>query len=103
MRLSEPAQLHYSKTHEYCYCKARHRTLTPHPFLPPLPHPCSIEYNVSYLYHALWAYFDRDNVALPGLAAFFKAGSEEEREHAELLMVRGRGRKGGGCYLVGGN
>ncbi|KAF8072675.1 PFE2 [Scenedesmus sp. PABB004] len=47
----------------------------------------NIEYNVSYVYHALYAYFDRDNVALPGLAAFFKAGSEEEREHAELLMA----------------
>lgn len=34
----------------------------------------------------MWAYFDRDNVALPGLAAFFKAGSDEEREHAEILM-----------------
>lgn len=48
---------------------------------------CSIEYNVSYVYHALYAYFDRDNVALPGLASFFKAASEEEREHAELLMA----------------
>lgn len=47
---------------------------------------CSIEYNVSYVYHSLYAYFDRDNVALPGMAAFFKAASEEEREHAELLM-----------------
>ncbi|GAX78828.1 hypothetical protein CEUSTIGMA_g6265.t1 [Chlamydomonas eustigma] len=46
----------------------------------------NIEYNISYVYHALWAYFNRDNVALPGLSAFFKAGSEEEREHAELLM-----------------
>eukprot|EP00882_Tetradesmus_deserticola_P004142 GHRQ01004374.1.p2 GENE.GHRQ01004374.1~~GHRQ01004374.1.p2 ORF type:complete len:249 (+),score=120.31 GHRQ01004374.1:278-1024(+) len=46
----------------------------------------NIEYNVSYVYHSLFAYFDRDNVALPGLAAFFKAGSEEEREHAEQLM-----------------
>lgn len=46
----------------------------------------NIEYNVSYVYHALYAYFDRDNVGLPGLAAFFKAGSEEEREHAEKLM-----------------
>lgn len=46
----------------------------------------NIEYNVSYIYHALWAYFDRDNVALPGLAKFFKDGSVEEREHAELLM-----------------
>ena len=46
----------------------------------------SIEYNVSYVYHALYAYFSRDNVALPGFAAFFKEGSEEERGHAEMLM-----------------
>lgn len=42
---------------------------------PPTPRSlscCSIEYNVSYVYHALYAYFDRDNVALPGFAAFFK-------------------------------
>jgi hypothetical protein len=54
--------------------------------LPHFPAPRSIEYNVSYVYHSLYAYFDRDNVALPGMAAFFKAGSEEEREHVELLM-----------------
>ncbi|KAK9828562.1 hypothetical protein WJX72_000774 [[Myrmecia] bisecta] len=47
----------------------------------------NIEYNISYVYHALWAYFDRDNVGLPGMAAYFKGGSEEEREHAELLMT----------------
>lgn len=46
----------------------------------------NIEYNVSYVYHALWSYFDRDNVGLPGLAAFFKKESAEERHHAELLM-----------------
>ncbi|TXG68612.1 hypothetical protein EZV62_003547 [Acer yangbiense] len=45
-----------------------------------------VEYNASYLYHALFAYFDRDNVALKGLAKFFKESSEEEREHAEKLM-----------------
>lgn len=28
----------------------------------------SVEYNVSYAYHAMYAYFDRDNVALKGLA-----------------------------------
>ena len=28
----------------------------------------SVEYNVSYAYHALYAYFDRDNVALKGFA-----------------------------------
>ncbi|KHN48588.1 Ferritin-4, chloroplastic [Glycine soja] len=34
----------------------------------------------------MFAYFDRDNVALRGLAKFFKESSEEEREHAEKLM-----------------
>ncbi|KAL0450977.1 UNVERIFIED_CONTAM: Ferritin-1, chloroplastic [Sesamum latifolium] len=46
----------------------------------------NVEYCVSYVYHALYAYFDRDNVALKGLAKFFKEGSQEEREHAEKLM-----------------
>ncbi|XWS56772.1 hypothetical protein CRYUN_Cryun09bG0114200 [Craigia yunnanensis] len=46
----------------------------------------NVEYNVSYAYHAMFAYFDRDNVALKGLAKFFKESSLEEREHAEKLM-----------------
>lgn len=46
----------------------------------------NVEYNVSYVYHAMYAYFDRDNIALQGLAKFFKESSEEEREHAEKLM-----------------
>lgn len=46
----------------------------------------NVEYNVSYVYHALYAYFDRDNVALKGLAKFFKESSEEEREHAEKFI-----------------
>ncbi|XP_043723154.1 ferritin-4, chloroplastic-like [Telopea speciosissima] len=46
----------------------------------------NVEYNVSYVYHALYAYFDRDNVALKGLAKFFHESSDEEREHAEKLM-----------------
>ncbi|KAK1415459.1 hypothetical protein QVD17_31241 [Tagetes erecta] len=46
----------------------------------------NVEYNVSYVYHAMYAYFDRDNVALKGLAKFFKESSEEEREHAEKFM-----------------
>ncbi|KAL8152352.1 hypothetical protein V2J09_010112 [Rumex salicifolius] len=46
----------------------------------------NVEYNVSYVYHSLFAYFDRDNIALRGLAKFFKESSEEEREHAEKLM-----------------
>jgi ferritin heavy chain len=32
------------------------------------------------------AYFDRDNVSLPGLAQYFRRNSEEEREHAQKLM-----------------
>ncbi|OIT04489.1 PREDICTED: ferritin-2, chloroplastic [Nicotiana attenuata] len=46
----------------------------------------NVEYNVSYVYHAMYAYFDRDNVALRGLARFFKESSEEERDHAEKFM-----------------
>ncbi|KAI5346625.1 PREDICTED: ferritin-3 [Prunus dulcis] len=46
----------------------------------------NVEYNVSYVYHAMYAYFDRDNVALKGLAKFFKESSEEERDHAEKFM-----------------
>ncbi|KAK3009243.1 hypothetical protein RJ639_015115 [Escallonia herrerae] len=52
----------------------------------PGPHTLIVEYNVSYIYHAMYAYFDRDNVALKGLAKFFKHSSEEERQHAEKLM-----------------
>lgn len=99
----------------------------------------NIEYNVSYVYHALYCYFSRDNVALPGLAAYFKvrrrrrrlcvlcsapccawtaawhaclllmrahmraclcvqAGSDEEREHAEVLMDY-QNRRGGRVAL----
>ncbi|XP_038992123.1 ferritin-3, chloroplastic-like [Hibiscus syriacus] len=43
-------------------------------------------FSTSYVYHAMFAYFDRDNVALKGLAKFFKECSLEEREHAEKLM-----------------
>lgn len=45
-----------------------------------------MEYNVSYVYHAMYAFFDRDNVGLPGMAKYFKESSEEERGHAETLM-----------------
>ncbi|CAK7330455.1 unnamed protein product [Dovyalis caffra] len=46
----------------------------------------NVEYTVSYVYHAMYAYFDRDYVALKGLAKFFKDSSVEERDHAEKLM-----------------
>ncbi|KAK6929510.1 Ferritin/DPS protein domain [Dillenia turbinata] len=58
----------------------------------------NVEYNVSYAYHALFAYFDRDNVALRGFAKFFKESSEEEREHAEKFM-KYQNKRGGRVRL----
>ncbi|XP_020581861.1 ferritin-2, chloroplastic-like [Phalaenopsis equestris] len=58
----------------------------------------NIEYNVSYVYHAMFAYFDRDDVALVGMAKFFKESSEEEREHAEKLM-KYQNKRGGRVKL----
>jgi ferritin heavy chain len=46
----------------------------------------NIEYNISYIYHSMFAYFARDNVFLPGISAHFRKESVEERGHAELLM-----------------
>ncbi|PKA50589.1 Ferritin-3, chloroplastic [Apostasia shenzhenica] len=59
----------------------------------------NVEYNVSYVYHSLFAYFDRDNVALRGLAKFFKESSEEERDHAEKLM-KYQNKRGGRVRLL---
>lgn len=59
----------------------------------------NVEYNVSYVYHAMFAYFDRDNVALKGLAKFFKESSIEEREHAEKLMEY-QNKRGGKVKLA---
>ncbi|XP_074578085.1 ferritin-4, chloroplastic-like [Curcuma longa] len=46
----------------------------------------NVGYNVSYVYHAMFAYFDRDNIALKGFAKFFEESSDEKREHAVNLM-----------------
>ncbi|GLC35530.1 hypothetical protein PLESTB_000197600 [Pleodorina starrii] len=46
----------------------------------------NIELTISYVYTAMQAYFNRDDVGLPGFAAFFRHNSLEERTHAELLM-----------------
>jgi ferritin heavy chain len=45
-----------------------------------------VQYNISYVYHSMASYFDRDNVSLPGLAKYFRDQSAEERGHAQLLM-----------------
>lgn len=46
----------------------------------------SVEYNMSYAYHAISSYFNRDNVALPGFVSYFRDASIEERDHAQQLM-----------------
>lgn len=46
----------------------------------------NLELHASYVYQSMAWYFDRDDVALPGLHKFFKKSSEEEREHAEKFM-----------------
>jgi len=46
----------------------------------------NVEYNVSYAYHSMSAYFDRDNVSLPGLAKYFRQQALEERGHAQKFI-----------------
>ncbi|XP_062204017.1 ferritin-1, chloroplastic [Phragmites australis] len=58
----------------------------------------NVEFNASYAYHSLFAYFDRDNVALKGFAKFFKESSDEERDHAEKLM-KYQNKRGGRVRL----
>merc|ERR1712154_185052 len=42
----------------------------------------------------MFTYFDRDDVAYPGLASFFKKSSDEEREHGEKL-IKYQNKRGG--------
>lgn len=46
----------------------------------------NIELTISYVYLSLHSYADRDNVGLPGFAAWFKEESDGERDHAQLLL-----------------
>merc|ERR1711962_180381 len=46
----------------------------------------NMELHASYVYMSMAAYFDRDDIALPGFAKRFQANSEEEREHAMKLI-----------------
>merc|ERR1712044_62215 len=58
----------------------------------------NLELYASYVYHSMSFYFDRDDVALPGFAKFFKKSSDEEREHAEKLM-KFQNQRGGRIVL----
>lgn len=46
----------------------------------------NLELYASYVYMSMAYYFERDDVALPGFSKFFKKCSNEEREHAQILM-----------------
>ncbi|MFG1580539.1 50S ribosomal protein L19e, partial [Staphylococcus aureus] len=58
----------------------------------------NMELYASYVYQSMYMYFDRDDVALPGFAKYFKHNSEEEREHAEKLM-KYQNKRGGRIVL----
>nr|CAH8841630.1 unnamed protein product [Trichobilharzia regenti] len=45
----------------------------------------NMELQAAYDYMAFFTYFDRDDVAFPRAAEFFRKASHEEREHAEKL------------------
>lgn len=58
----------------------------------------NLELYASYVYQSMSFYFDRDDVALPGFAHYFKKNSDEEREHAEKLM-KFQNQRGGRIVL----
>jgi len=58
----------------------------------------NMELYASYVYQSMAFFFDRDDVALPGFAKFFKESSAEEREHAEKFM-KFQNQRGGRIVL----
>jgi ferritin heavy chain len=58
----------------------------------------NMELYASYVYLSMAYYFDREDVAFPGLHKYFKKASDEERGHAELFM-KYQNRRGGRIVL----
>ncbi|XP_034990313.1 ferritin heavy chain A [Zootoca vivipara] len=58
----------------------------------------NMELYASYVYLSMSSYFDRDDVALRHVAAFFRSQSHEEREHAEKLL-KFQSQRGGRVLL----
>lgn len=46
----------------------------------------NMELYASYVYQAMAYHFDRDDIALKGMFAFFKKSSDEERTHGQMFM-----------------
>jgi len=57
----------------------------------------NMELYASYVYLSLSYYYERDDVALPGMAKFFRKNSDEEREHAQKFMTYQNQRGGRIC------
>ena len=57
------------------------------------------ELTASYAYLAMAAYFERDDVALPGFHKFFKSMSDEERDHAQEF-IEYQHKRGGRVQLA---
>jgi len=58
----------------------------------------NMELYASYVYLSLSHHFNRDDIALPGMAKFFGKNSDEEREHAQKFM-KYQNQRGGRILL----
>ncbi|KAG7206979.1 hypothetical protein KM043_000870 [Ampulex compressa] len=59
----------------------------------------NLELYASYVYLSMAYYFDRSDVALPGLYKYFKKASDEEREHAMKFLTY-QNKRGGSIALT---
>lgn len=58
----------------------------------------NMELYASYVYLSMSHYFEREDVALPGMAKFCSKASDEEREHAQKFM-KYQNQRGGRIVL----
>eukprot|EP00178_Gracilaria_changii_P017960 TRINITY_DN51258_c0_g1_i1.p1 TRINITY_DN51258_c0_g1~~TRINITY_DN51258_c0_g1_i1.p1 ORF type:complete len:170 (-),score=30.03 TRINITY_DN51258_c0_g1_i1:367-876(-) len=58
----------------------------------------NLELYASYVYMSMAYHFDRDDVAFKNFAEYFRKNSDEEREHAEMLM-KFQNQRGGRIVL----
>ncbi|XP_015120951.1 soma ferritin [Diachasma alloeum] len=59
----------------------------------------NMELYASYVYLSMSYYFDRCDIALPGMHHYFKKASDEEREHAMKFMTY-QNKRGGSIVLT---
>ncbi|KAK0175801.1 hypothetical protein PV328_000004 [Microctonus aethiopoides] len=59
----------------------------------------NMELHASYVYLSMAFYFDKCDVALPGLHKYFKKLSDDEREHA-LKLIAYQNKRGGAVILT---